>query len=37
MQSITYTPIGVVRSPFTTLAGMPIQKVHTVRADDRIR
>ena len=29
MQTITYTPIGIVRSPFTTLAGMPI---HTVAA-----
>jgi len=27
MQTITYSPIGVVRSPFTTLAGMPIQTV----------
>ena len=27
MQTITYTPIGMVRSPFTTLAGMPIQTV----------
>src|SRR5262245_12252467 len=27
MQTITYTPIGVVHSPFTTLAGMPIQTV----------
>ena len=27
MQAITYTPIGVVHSPFTTLAGMPIQTV----------
>ena len=27
MQTITYTPIGVVRSPFATLAGMPIQTV----------
>jgi tRNA-Thr(GGU) m(6)t(6)A37 methyltransferase TsaA len=27
MQAITYLPIGVVRSPFTTLAGMPIQTV----------
>ena len=27
MQAITYTPIGVIRSPFTTLAGMPIQTV----------
>ena len=27
MQPITYTPIGVIRSPFTTLAGMPIQTV----------
>jgi tRNA-Thr(GGU) m(6)t(6)A37 methyltransferase TsaA len=24
---ITYEPIGVVRSPFTTLAGMPLQSV----------
>ena len=27
MQAITYTPIGVIRSPFTELAGMPIQTV----------
>ena len=27
MQAITYTAIGVIRSPFTTLAGMPIQTV----------
>jgi|SRR5579859_5582039 len=27
MQTISYTPIGVIRSPFTTLAGMPIQTV----------
>jgi tRNA-Thr(GGU) m(6)t(6)A37 methyltransferase TsaA len=27
METITYTPIGVVRSPFTALAGMPIQTV----------
>jgi len=27
MQAITYTPIGVIRSPFTALAGMPIQTV----------
>jgi hypothetical protein len=27
MQTITYIPIGVIRSPFTTLAGMPIQTV----------
>ena len=27
MQTITYTAIGVVHSPFTTLAGMPIQTV----------
>ena len=25
MDTITYTPIGVVRSPFTTLEGMPLQ------------
>ena len=27
METITYTPIGVIHSPFTTLAGMPIQTV----------
>ena len=27
MQAITYKPIGVIRSPFTTLEGMPIQTV----------
>ena len=27
MQTLTYTPIGVVHSPFTALAGMPIQTV----------
>ena len=27
MESVTYMPIGVVRSPFTALAGMPIQTV----------
>jgi tRNA (Thr-GGU) A37 N-methylase len=27
MDAITYTPIGVVRSPFTTLEGMPLQSV----------
>jgi len=27
MQPITYTPIGIVRSPFATLPGMPIQTV----------
>src|SRR5262245_31760829 len=27
MQTIIYTPIGVVHSPYTTLAGMPIQTV----------
>ena len=27
MQAIPYTPIGVIRSPFTTQAGMPIQTV----------
>src|SRR5262245_64675077 len=27
MQTITYTPIGVVRSPFRILNGMPIQTV----------
>jgi tRNA (adenine37-N6)-methyltransferase len=27
MQPITYTPIGVVHSPFAALAGMPIQTV----------
>lgn len=27
MQAISYTPIGVIRSPFATLAGMPIQTV----------
>ena len=27
MQTITYTPIGVVHSPFAMLAGMPIQTV----------
>jgi tRNA-Thr(GGU) m(6)t(6)A37 methyltransferase TsaA len=27
MEAITYTPIGVVRSPFTTLEGMPLQTV----------
>jgi tRNA-Thr(GGU) m(6)t(6)A37 methyltransferase TsaA len=26
-QPVCYTPIGVVRSPFTTLTGMPIQAV----------
>ena len=25
MDAITYTPIGVVHSPFTTLEGMPLQ------------
>jgi tRNA-Thr(GGU) m(6)t(6)A37 methyltransferase TsaA len=27
LDAITYTPIGVVRSPFTTLEGMPLQTV----------
>jgi len=27
MDAITYMPIGVVRSPFTTLEGMPLQSV----------
>jgi tRNA-Thr(GGU) m(6)t(6)A37 methyltransferase TsaA len=27
MDAITYTPIGVVHSPFTTLEGMPLQTV----------
>jgi tRNA (adenine37-N6)-methyltransferase len=27
MQTISYTPIGVIHSPFTALAGMPIQTV----------
>lgn len=27
MDAITYTPIGVVRSPFTMLEGMPLQSV----------
>jgi tRNA-Thr(GGU) m(6)t(6)A37 methyltransferase TsaA len=27
MQTISYTPIGIVRSPFAALAGMPIQTV----------
>src|SRR5690349_7117475 len=27
MQIISYTPIGIVRSPFAALAGMPIQTV----------
>jgi tRNA-Thr(GGU) m(6)t(6)A37 methyltransferase TsaA len=27
MQTISYTPIGVVRSPYAQLAGMPIQTV----------
>ena len=27
METITYTPIGVIRSPFTALAGMPVQTV----------
>jgi tRNA-Thr(GGU) m(6)t(6)A37 methyltransferase TsaA len=27
METVRYTPIGIVRSPFTTLAGMPIQTV----------
>jgi tRNA (adenine37-N6)-methyltransferase len=27
MEAITYTPIGVVHSPFTTLEGMPLQTV----------
>jgi tRNA-Thr(GGU) m(6)t(6)A37 methyltransferase TsaA len=27
MEPVTYTPIGVVRAPFTALAGMPIQTV----------
>ena len=31
MQPITYTPIGVVRSPFTTQAGTPL---HTIAAPD---
>jgi tRNA (adenine37-N6)-methyltransferase len=33
MDVITYTPIGVVRSPFTSLEGMPLQSVaaHGVR------
>lgn len=31
METITYTPIGVVRSPFTALPGMPL---HTVAAQD---
>ena len=29
MQTISYTPIGVVRSPFSELVGMPL---HTVAA-----
>src|SRR6187551_629071 len=31
VEAITYTPIGVVHSPFTTLAGMPL---HAVAATD---
>ena len=27
MNAISYTPIGVIRSPFTEPAGMPIQSV----------
>jgi tRNA (Thr-GGU) A37 N-methylase len=27
MEIITYTPIGVIGSPYTALAGMPIQTV----------
>ena len=27
MEVVTYQPIGVVRSPFTTLEGMPLQTV----------
>lgn len=27
MEGVTYQPIGVVRSPFTTLEGMPLQTV----------
>jgi tRNA-Thr(GGU) m(6)t(6)A37 methyltransferase TsaA len=27
MDAITYTPIGIVRSPFTALAGMPLQTI----------
>jgi tRNA-Thr(GGU) m(6)t(6)A37 methyltransferase TsaA len=27
LEAITYTPIGVVHSPFTTLEGMPLQTV----------
>lgn len=27
MHAISYTPIGVIRSPFTEPAGMPIQSV----------
>ena len=27
MEPVIYTPIGVVRSPFTALVGMPIQTV----------
>jgi tRNA-Thr(GGU) m(6)t(6)A37 methyltransferase TsaA len=27
MDAITYTPIGVVHSPFTTLEGMPLQTI----------
>ena len=25
MQSVTFTPIGVIRSPYTDIAGMPVQ------------
>jgi tRNA (adenine37-N6)-methyltransferase len=27
MEQVSYTPIGVVRSPFTDAAGMPLQAV----------
>jgi tRNA (adenine37-N6)-methyltransferase len=33
---ITYEPIGVVRSPYTTLDGMPLQTVAAGEADARV-
>jgi tRNA-Thr(GGU) m(6)t(6)A37 methyltransferase TsaA len=34
--TVAYAPIGVVRSPFTTLEGMPLQSVAAVDVEGRI-
>jgi tRNA (Thr-GGU) A37 N-methylase len=36
MSAIAYTPIGVVRSPYTSLDGMPLQTVGNPEVEARV-